>query len=318
MLKFKKNVTHLIILFNFVSQFAFLNLNVTAQENNYDSGIAEFDVTHNADVQKDLLENFELNQVMSRIIYSAYVTRRNGNTNDLTINVTRYFLDDSSQVFTETFPISNNDSGTFEVGGFQVFVRTQANTQIREINLLDFYEDSIILFFPHDIDEIPANGDYSIYKSHDNSNMQRAAIRRTHLATTRNQLTPWRVTAGETCGWRLNNRNAQIFINKSGGSNVSVSVGVSVRLPSSPISASVSVSGRTGSSGLSSGGVGIPVNGLVNQWTLAQVRNLFDVRTYEIYYSSRPGQTRQLSHVPVVHGTEARLIRANSVRSQCP
>jgi len=61
-------------------------------------------------------------------VYSAFVTQRNGNSNDLTITVNGV---------SETFSIRNNSSGTFNVNGFSIFVSTQGNTNINAIFLVE-------------------------------------------------------------------------------------------------------------------------------------------------------------------------------------
>jgi hypothetical protein len=63
---------------------------------------------------------------------SAYVTKINGNQNELTITVTELYYDASTKPITKTFTINNNAAGTYAVGPYQVYVDTKGNTQIRE------------------------------------------------------------------------------------------------------------------------------------------------------------------------------------------
>jgi len=63
---------------------------------------------------------------------SAYVTKLNGNKNDLTVTVTETYSDGTMEAFTKTFSINNNAAGTYDVGGYMVYVDTKGNTQIRE------------------------------------------------------------------------------------------------------------------------------------------------------------------------------------------
>jgi len=70
-------------------------------------------------------------------IPTAVVNRLNGNQNELVITVTETLSDGTVNVISESFMIRNNASGTFEVEGYQVFVNTQGNTQIREIRIVD-------------------------------------------------------------------------------------------------------------------------------------------------------------------------------------
>jgi len=69
------------------------------------------------------------------VVYSAYVTRLNGNQNDLTINVVEHFEDGLINELTETFRIDNNESGTFTIGNYEIFVSTRGNDRIHEIRL---------------------------------------------------------------------------------------------------------------------------------------------------------------------------------------
>ena len=62
---------------------------------------------------------------------SAYVTKLSGNQNDLTVTVTETYSDGSTISTTETFKISNNEVGTFEIGAYNVYVDTKGNDQIR-------------------------------------------------------------------------------------------------------------------------------------------------------------------------------------------
>jgi len=63
---------------------------------------------------------------------TAYVTNLNGNKNDLTVTITETYSDGSKEVFTKTFSINNNAAGSYDVGGYMVYVDTKGNTQIRE------------------------------------------------------------------------------------------------------------------------------------------------------------------------------------------
>ena len=65
------------------------------------------------------------------VIPSAYVTKLNGNKNDLTITVTELYYDGSSKAIVKTFNINNNEAGVYEVGTYKVYVDTKGNVQIR-------------------------------------------------------------------------------------------------------------------------------------------------------------------------------------------
>jgi len=68
---------------------------------------------------------------------SAFVTKQNGNKNDLTITVTELYADGSENLITETFSIDNNEAGTYEVGGYKVYVDTKGNDQIRACYIVE-------------------------------------------------------------------------------------------------------------------------------------------------------------------------------------
>lgn len=66
----------------------------------------------------------------------AFVIKDKGNTNTLTITVTKPSFDYPTNVIketplSETFTINNNAAGTYVVGGYNVFVDTKGNDQIR-------------------------------------------------------------------------------------------------------------------------------------------------------------------------------------------
>jgi len=75
------------------------------------------------------------NAVVSRTdpVVSAYVTKLNGNKNDLTITVNGIFnfIAKDVSVIPKTFSINNNAAGTYAVGSYNVYVDTKGNDQIR-------------------------------------------------------------------------------------------------------------------------------------------------------------------------------------------
>ena len=77
-------------------------------------------------------------------IPTAYVTKLNGNKNDLTITITEKRLygygdgNGEKLVITKTFSINNNAIGIYDVGGYQVYVDTKGNVQIREIYIVKY------------------------------------------------------------------------------------------------------------------------------------------------------------------------------------
>jgi len=68
---------------------------------------------------------------------TAYVTKLNGNKNDLTITVTERLSDGNTNIITGTFRIDNNAAGAYKVGSYKVYVDTKGNTQIRDCHIVD-------------------------------------------------------------------------------------------------------------------------------------------------------------------------------------
>ncbi|MCL2548013.1 MAG: hypothetical protein FWE76_02470 [Symbiobacteriaceae bacterium] len=67
---------------------------------------------------------------------AASVKKLSGNQNDLTITVTEQYSNGMSNVITTTIKINNNAAGTYEVGGYKVYVDTKGNDQIRACNIV--------------------------------------------------------------------------------------------------------------------------------------------------------------------------------------
>ena len=74
----------------------------------------------------------------------AYVTKLNGNKNDLTITVTEHLSNGTIKSFTETFSINNNAAGTYEVNDYVVYVDTKGNTQIRACYITGMISEVLI------------------------------------------------------------------------------------------------------------------------------------------------------------------------------
>ncbi|MCL2134007.1 MAG: metallophosphoesterase [Candidatus Bathyarchaeota archaeon] len=68
---------------------------------------------------------------------SAFVTKLNGNKNDLTITVTELYSDATTKIIKETFSINNNAAGIYDVGSYKVYVDTKGNDQIRACYIVD-------------------------------------------------------------------------------------------------------------------------------------------------------------------------------------
>jgi len=63
---------------------------------------------------------------------TAYVDKLNGNQNRLYITVIELYSDGTSKTVEWNGLINNNAAGTYQVGGYRVYVDTKGNTQIRE------------------------------------------------------------------------------------------------------------------------------------------------------------------------------------------
>ena len=95
--------------------------------NDYSNGIALSAYDKSVTLLKQLTDQIPLYTEVS-----AYVDKLNGNKNDLTITVKEVYFSVEDIIYTETFKINNNAAGTYDVGGYEVYVDTKGNTQIRE------------------------------------------------------------------------------------------------------------------------------------------------------------------------------------------
>ncbi|MCL1808303.1 MAG: C69 family dipeptidase [Clostridiales bacterium] len=77
-----------------------------------------------------LLKQFT-NELPLSIEPAAFVTKLNGNQNDLTINVKEVYFNGVEINYDATLKISNNAAGTYGVGDYQVYVDTKGNDQVR-------------------------------------------------------------------------------------------------------------------------------------------------------------------------------------------
>jgi len=73
----------------------------------------------------------EANAKIVDVKVSAFVTKLNGNKNDLTITVTEFRYDGKTNIIKQTFSINNNAADTYNVGPYKVYVDTKGNDQIR-------------------------------------------------------------------------------------------------------------------------------------------------------------------------------------------
>ena len=119
---------------------------ITALEHNWDTGIITlkptatstgvltFTCSHCGDTYTQDIPR--LDKTLIGVTPSAFVTKLNGNKNDLTITVTELFSNKSTNAITKTFSINNNAAGTYQVGNYKIYVDTKGNTQIRECYII--------------------------------------------------------------------------------------------------------------------------------------------------------------------------------------
>ena len=87
----------------------------------------------------DILEAFDwVDSVMAAaankvigVDLDAFVTKLNGNKNDLTITIIEYYFNAPPVEYKATISINNNAAGTYTVGPYKVYVDTKGNDQIR-------------------------------------------------------------------------------------------------------------------------------------------------------------------------------------------
>jgi len=79
----------------------------------------------------------EEQEIQSVEVKDVFIDKLPGNMNNLTISVAEKYPFGYEVVFTETFSIHNNASGTYDVGPYKVYVETKGNTQIREYYIVE-------------------------------------------------------------------------------------------------------------------------------------------------------------------------------------
>ena len=253
-----------------------------------------------------LKQEFSSSEIVTHITYSIISRETTENLSDLYITVNRVFLDDTYEKFVGYF-FDSELPEIFVVAGYEFVVMKCENAVIEKVKIINFYEDSVVISFESACNNYIGLIEEIDFDSFENISIkENAAIVRRFIMTGFNYVTPWRTIPGQGGRFRLPNPNDTVNVNVNGGSNISI--GVSVRVGTTPLS--VSVSARTGSAGASVQGLGLTVGSLANQFVVAQLQNTFDVRKYEQYYSSRPGQTRQIVGVPTNIRTSARLVRS--------
>ncbi|MCL2163949.1 MAG: hypothetical protein FWH55_06050, partial [Oscillospiraceae bacterium] len=73
---------------------------------------------------------------LEKVTPTAFVTKLNGNKNDLTISVVELYANGMTKETTKTYSIDNNAAGTYAVGDHKVYVATSGNTNITAISVV--------------------------------------------------------------------------------------------------------------------------------------------------------------------------------------
>ena len=100
------------------------------------------------DAQAALLAAYEALETkkLEALYVNAFVTKINGNKNDLTITVDEIFCNGTSNTIEVTFSIDNNAAGTYTVGPYEIYVDTKGNVQIRNILVVNLDERIVVVW----------------------------------------------------------------------------------------------------------------------------------------------------------------------------
>ena len=79
----------------------------------------------------DIIITALYNPTLVGAVPSASVTKLTGNQNDLSITVIEYYYDGSTMEINTIVKINNNATGIYPIGGYNVYVETKGNDQIR-------------------------------------------------------------------------------------------------------------------------------------------------------------------------------------------
>ena len=110
-----------------LTHFTFYNYNETAP------GIATIDLRLEWPVDTKAEVSVSLRPVGAELTLDAFVTKLNGNKNDLTITVVEVLSYGKTNIYKQTFSINNNAAGTYQVGPYRIYCDTKGNVQIREL-----------------------------------------------------------------------------------------------------------------------------------------------------------------------------------------
>ena len=83
-----------------------------------------------------LYAKWERIPVLLNIFLAAGVKKTPGNTNELTITLTKMYDDESEIEYSETFTIKNNAEGVYQVGPHKVFADIKGNDQVRRLYIV--------------------------------------------------------------------------------------------------------------------------------------------------------------------------------------
>jgi len=80
---------------------------------------------------------YDVEIVVEETSVDAFVTQLKGNQNNLTVTVTEFCNYGIVNVISETISINNNAAGVYNVGGYNVYVDTKGNDQIRACYIVE-------------------------------------------------------------------------------------------------------------------------------------------------------------------------------------
>ena len=100
------------------------DVEIPATGHTYDNGVC----TECGEDELVTVERYEI---------SVEVEKLNGNQNKLIITITEYLSNGTTNVITASILIDKNSAGTYDVGGYKIYVDTKGNTQIRDLYVFE-------------------------------------------------------------------------------------------------------------------------------------------------------------------------------------
>ena len=176
---------------------------------------------------EDLLYFNGKENIVGVLKYEANITPLAKDFLKVEITLTREFLDGSSLPLSDTFFVNTFYSEIFMVAGYEIYINLRASEDSDLISLHNFAEDTILLFHWHDNEtDEPST---SVYDMEDVLNPHAGIIRRNFIGTTRNVFVNYRIPDNSgRCGFRAFDRKTLLHVNLNQGTNISVSVSISL------------------------------------------------------------------------------------------